>query len=304
MKQKDDVRKDTTICQNEELVNQYHPAFCNAMIQIFENDGNKYEYKEEYELNTLPNRIDFLVIKVVDKSLSVPAESGCWKEETSIEKNYIHNGIGKICRKYNIFEYKSPGQQLTVDDFYKTMGYGYLCACSNKDCSIDDITLTFVREGKPKKLLSFFKEKGYNVSEYEKGIYHVLKKDHVDVQVVVTKEVGEDYLWLKALSDKLTFEDAIRLVQAAKDETDVEGMKRISSILDLTSRLNADKDWMKEAKNMQAFRYLFEDEFKEKDKKIEDLSEQLQNQSEQLQSKDKEIERLKDLLKKNKIAMF
>ena len=34
----------------------------------------------------------------------------------------------------------------------------------------DDITLTFVREGKPKKLLSFFKEKGYNVNEYEKGI--------------------------------------------------------------------------------------------------------------------------------------
>ena len=168
----------------------------------------------------------------------------------------------------------------------------------------DDVTLTFVREGKPKKLLSFFKEKGYNVSEYEKGIYHVLKKDHVDVQVVVTKEVGEDYLWLKALSDKLTFEDAIRLVQAAKDETDVEGMKRISSILDLTSRLNADKDWMKEAKNMQAFRYLFEDEFKEKDKKIEDLSEQLQNQSEQLQNKEKEIERLKELLKKNKIAML
>ena len=79
---------------------------------------------------------------------------------------------------------------------------------------VGDIRM-IVREGKPKKLLSFFKEKGYNVSEYEKGIYHVLKKDHVDVQVVVTKEVGDDYLWLKALSDKLTFEEAIRLVQAA-----------------------------------------------------------------------------------------
>ena len=164
----------------------------------------------------MPNCIDFLVIKVVNKSLSVPAGSGCWKDATPIKKNYIHNGIGMICRKYNIFEYKSPGQQLTVDDFYKTMGYGYLFACSNKNCSIDDITLTFVQEGKPKKLLSFFKEKGYNVNEYEKGIYHVLKKDHVDVQVVVTKEVGDDYLWLKALSDKLTFEEAIRLVQAAK----------------------------------------------------------------------------------------
>ena len=187
-----------------------------------------------------------------------------------------------------------------------------------KDCFVEDITITFVREGKPKKLLSFFKEKGYNITEYEKGIYHVLKKDHVDMQVVVTRELGSDYLWLKALSDKLTFEDALRLVQAAKDEKDEEGKKRISSILDLTSRLNADKAWMKEDKNMQAFWHLFEDEFREKDEKIEALSEQLQSQNEQLQnkdkqlqskdeqlqSKDKEIERLKALLKKNKIAMF
>ena len=123
--------------------------------------------------------------------------------------------------------------------------------------------------------------------------------------------MGNDYLWLKALSDNMTLEDAIRLVQAAEKETDIEGRKRIESILNLTSRLNANKDWMKEGKDMQAFRYLFEDEFKEKDKKIEDLSEQLQNQSEQLQSKDKEvkslkeeIEHLKELLKQNKIAMF
>ncbi len=298
MIQEDCANTEKTISESEELSNQYHPAFCNAMMQIFENDGNHYEYQEEYELNTLPNRIDFLVIKVVD-------------DEIGIKKTALHNGIGKICRKYNIFEYKSPGQQLSVDEFYKTMGYSYFFAYNNKDCSMDDITITFVREGKPKKLLSFFKGKGYNIIEYEKGIYHVLKKDHVDMQVVVTSELGSDYLWLKALSDKLTFEDALRLVQAAKDEKDEEGKKRISSILDLTSRLNADKAWMKEDKNMQAFWHLFEDEFREKDEKIEALSEQLQSKEEQLQSKDeqlqskdKEIERLKALLKKNKIAMF
>ena len=250
----------------------------------------------EINETTLPNRIDFLVIKLVDES--VP------NNENVNSKIIYHNGIGKICKKYNIFEYKSPRQQLSVDEFYKTMGYCYFFACSNTDCSIDDITITFVREGKPKKLLSFFKNKGYNISEYEKGIYHVLKQDHIDIQIVVTGEINDDYLWLKALTDKLTLEDAIRLIQAAKNETDIEGMKRISSILDLTSRLNADKDWMKESKNMQAFRYLFEDEFKEKDKTIENLNEQLQNKDNEVNSLKKEVENLKELLKQNKIAMF
>ncbi len=327
MTQEDNEETETTLSENEELRKQYHPAFCSAMIQIFEHDGNRYEYDEEYDINTLPNRIDLLVIKVVDNDVidkdtiaglhglsnvdRLPVMKDITKKENDIKKTTFHNGIGRICRKYNIFEYKSPRQPLSIDEFYKTMGYAYLYACSNKECSIDDVTITFVREGRPKKLLSFFNEKGYNITEYEKGIYHVLKKDHIDIQVIVTRELGNDYLWLKALSDNMTLEDAIRLVQAAEKETDIEGRKRIESILNLTSRLNANKDWMKEGKDMQAFRYLFEDEFKEKDKKIEDLSEQLQNQSEQLQSKDKEvkslkeeIEHLKELLKQNKIAMF
>lgn len=33
--------------------------------------------------------------------------------------------IGRIFRKYNIIEYKSPVDYLGIDDFYKV--YGYLC---------------------------------------------------------------------------------------------------------------------------------------------------------------------------------
>ena len=38
----------------------------------------------------------------------------------------ITNQIGDIFRGHNVFEYKSPGDALTIDDYYKTVGYAYL----------------------------------------------------------------------------------------------------------------------------------------------------------------------------------
>ena len=51
-------------------------------------------------------RIDELVIKI--------------RGEEKIQKN-----IGRIFRKHNIIEYKSPDDYLTINDFYKV--YGYCC---------------------------------------------------------------------------------------------------------------------------------------------------------------------------------
>lgn len=297
---------DNEVSANEDLNRQFHPAFCDAMTQIFEHDTARYEYEREYNLNSMPNRIDFLVIKLDEEQAVIHANN---KYEKSIA--HSENGISKLCRRYNIFEYKSPGQQLSVDEYYVSMAYAYLYAGKTKNASMEDITISFVREGKPKKLITFFKENGHSVIEYEKGIYHILKKDHVDMQIVVTREIDDKYIWLKALSDKLTLDDAKRLAADALKDKDDEGRKRMRSILDLVSRLNSGKDWMKEMKSMGAFRDLFKEEFEEKDKKIQDLSEQLQSKDEELQSKDKEVnslkkelEYLKEQIKNNKIAIL
>ena len=37
----------------------------------------------------------------------------------------VRKTIGRIFRKHNIIEYKSPGASLSVNDFYKV--YGYAC---------------------------------------------------------------------------------------------------------------------------------------------------------------------------------
>ena len=38
----------------------------------------------------------------------------------------IQNEIGKIFRGHNIIEYKSPDDGMTIDDFFKTLGYAFL----------------------------------------------------------------------------------------------------------------------------------------------------------------------------------
>ena len=92
------------------------------------------------------------------------------------------------------------------------------------------------------------------------------------------------------------------------------------SVFDLMTRLNKNKDWMKEVNGMGAFRDLFKEDFEKKDQEIEKLNKQLQSKDEQLQSKDEqllnekekntklqqEIDQLKKQMKEqmNKIAML
>ena len=127
------------------------------------------------------------------------------------------------------------------------------------------------------------------------------KKEHIDMQIVVTRELGKEYTWMKVLTDKLTKEGVMYLAGEAAKETDSAGKKRIRSVLDLVSLLNRKKEWMKEMVGMGAFRDLFQDEFDKKDKEIQNLneqlqslSEQIQNQSEQLQSKDEQLQSEKE----------
>ena len=166
------------------------------------------------------------------------------------------------------------------------MAYAYLYAHRQKEAKIEDITISFVRDGKPEKLIAYFEEHGFYVNVYDAGIYQISKPDHIDMQIIVAHELDDRYLWLKALTDRLTREDVVKLASRVEVEADSESRKRIRSILDLVSNINQDKEWMKEVTNMGAFRDLFNDEFAKKDKGIEEKKKEIQELSEELQSKD------------------
>ncbi len=166
----------------------WHPAFY-ADIQIeLKDEADKLTFENEHHLSKKPMQIDVLIIK---------------KEKAGpIRKN-----IGRIFKKHNVIEYKSPGRSLGIDDFYKVYGYAcfYKADVTRADSiSAKEVTITFVSERYPRKLIRHLRTiRKYEVEKAEDGIYNV-KGDVFSIQILVTKELSEkENLWLKSLTNNL-----------------------------------------------------------------------------------------------------
>ncbi len=166
----------------------WHPAFY-ADIQIeLKDDADNLVFENEHQLSKKPMEIDVLIIKK-DK-------------DRPVKKN-----IGRMFRKYNILEYKGPGDSLSVDDFYKV--YGYTCFYKTdvpfvNSIPASELTITFVSESYPREMIQYLrKEKNYTVERKEPGIYSV-NGDSIPIQIIVTRQLSEkENLWLKSLTNNL-----------------------------------------------------------------------------------------------------
>lgn len=170
-------------------IRQWHPAFyAGAQIEL-QDDADNLIFENEHQLGTKPKEIDVLIIKK--------------QEERPVKKN-----IGKLFRKHNIIEYKSPSDYLNIDDFYKV--YGYACFYKSdvnqvNRIPIEEITISFVSYGYPRKLMKHLQKKhGFRISKIDAGIYYVIG-DIIPIQIIVTRHLDpEKNLWLSSLTDHLT----------------------------------------------------------------------------------------------------
>ncbi len=179
----------------------------------------------------------------------------------------IKNEIGKIFRKCNIFEYKSPRASLNENTFLKVMAYAYLYKSSEThvgDIELDEITITLVRKAKPRKLFRWLKAAGYSVSQKYAGIYYVAKEHCFPIQILVSKELSkENQKWLTLLSDKLNPEDAKRVITQLNSLTEASAKMFADSVLQvaLSENENLFNQLRKEdGKMCEALRKLFEPE--------------------------------------------
>jgi hypothetical protein len=162
----------------------WHPAFFEALQMELREYRDVLEFHSEYQLTAEPLRIDCVVIRKVKNAV--------------IKKN-----IAAIFKEWNLFEYKNPGDYVSVDDFYKVYGYACLYASFRK-VPITGISVSFVESRYPKKLLKHLRDdRGYTVAESAEGIYTV-KGDIIPIQIIDGRclSAGEN-LWLKSLSDRL-----------------------------------------------------------------------------------------------------
>jgi hypothetical protein len=154
---------------------KWHPAFA-AALQLELKEYKEYlDYITEKQLNEEPLKIDVLVIKK--------------KKDIA-----INNVIGKIFGKHNIFEYKSPKDYLSVDDYFKVKAYAYLYKVTLQKEKIDlkEMTISFAATRYPKKLMEYLKkELKLEIKRVSNGIYYIEGTD-IKTQIIVIKELQDD----------------------------------------------------------------------------------------------------------------
>ncbi len=177
---------------------QWHPAFCST-LQI-ELEGEPLQFLIEHNLTRKPLQIDLLVIKKTDGR--------------EIQKN-----IGRIFRKHNIVEFKSPEDYFSINDYYKVLGYaGIYQSNTEKVMEIlpEDITISFVTNHYPKKMVAYL-ERLYeiDVKTVFPGIYYLVGLPF-PTQVIVIKQLSrQENLWLSRLRTGLKMKEDLEVLMEA-----------------------------------------------------------------------------------------
>ena len=210
---------------------QWHPANYAGLQIEFEDEKEYLSFEDEHQLGTKPMAIDILIIKNT--------------EGYKVKKN-----IGRIFKKYNIIEYKSPDDYLSIDDFYKV--YGYTCfykadTPTVNQIEVNELTITFISRKYPRKLLRHLElERGFTIQKIESGIYYIVG-DAIPLQFIVANKLSQtENLWLKGLTNQLqNYELTAALT---KDYYEHKQNTLYESVMDIIMRAN--KKQFEEANNM------------------------------------------------------
>ena len=228
---------------------QWHTAFCSALRMELLEDAENLEFTDEFQLTEKPLQIDCTVVKV--------------KRDCKIK-----NEIGKIFRKHNIFEYKSPMDELNIDTFYKAVAY----ACLYKvlpnhvnEIPAEEITITLIRDRKPVKLLGELEKSGYGYKKEAAGIYYV-NGAMFPMQIIESSELDVDmHVQLKALTNHLE-ESLMRqyLLQVSTFEGREKNLADIVLQVIVNSNMEKVREWKGSEQTMcEALRVLMKEELKE-----------------------------------------
>ena len=154
----------------------WHSGYDGSIPKELENNKGKFRYVRNHVLNEGPLEIDYIVIRE--------------NPDEPVETNF-----GRIFRKYNIFEFKSPNAALDIDVFFKVNAYACLYkSYGNGVDSIkaDEITITFVRESKPVKLFDDLKKYDFTIENRYFGIYYIHGRQFFPTQILVGRELPKD----------------------------------------------------------------------------------------------------------------
>jgi CRISPR/Cas system CSM-associated protein Csm2 small subunit len=228
---------------------QWHPAFCGAAGFEFRENIDELSFMPEYNLSKEPIRIDLLILK--DHAGS------------------IKNELGHIMRKYNIIEYKSPDDGMSIDDFFKTLGYACLYKGYGNTVNAvreEELTFSLFRESYPREMFAELTRTGHGIEEKYPGIYYVTNNLPFPVQIVVTRELNpENHSSLRILSKKAKADDVRRFLEQAQKSQQPGERDNIDAVLhaSVTANFELYEEVKRDSIMCEALRELMKDEIAE-----------------------------------------
>ena len=180
----------------------------------------------------------------------------------------IQKNIGRIFRQYNIVEYKSPEDDLNIDDFYKV--YAYACIYKADTETVDfipaaELTITFVCYHYPRTMLQKLqRDRQITVENMESGIYYLMG-DAIPMQLIIVPRLSKtNNYWLNNLRNDLKSGGEIRNFIEKYGEN--KNSKLYQALADTIMRANW-QELKEERKMCEALRELFADDLKESELK-------------------------------------
>ena len=228
--------------------NHWHPGYVGAMELELRDWREQLHFEDEHTLAKEPMRMDLLVIKK-DPGL------------------VMSNQIGEVFRGHNIIEFKSPGDALNIDDYYKTVGYACLYKGLGKyvnEIPAEELTVTLMREGHPRKLFKMLREFGCKVEARHAGVYDVSGVISFPTQVIVTQELeAELHPSLSILTRQVDRGNATGFIKMAVALTEPGDKRNAEAVFQVSLAANREVyGGLKEESTMyNAFQEFFKDEW-------------------------------------------
>ncbi|MCQ2373797.1 MAG: hypothetical protein MJ050_06935 [Phascolarctobacterium sp.] len=225
----------------------WHSGFYAAAKFEFRNEP--FSFEREYPLNKMPICIDVLI---------------------NSKPGYVsENNIARIFRRVNVIEYKSPKDELTYVQFFKTLSYASLYIGNNLAVDVlpKDVTMSIFRDTYPKALFEYLRANAYEIIQYRPGIYYVKGNIPFPTQIVVTSRLGNmEHLALKMLTKKLNADEATAFINMAKELQNEADKDNVDAVLQISVNVNSKiyADIRKENPNMcPALRELMKEDLME-----------------------------------------
>ena len=230
---------------------KWHPGFCSAMELEFLQYKDLLDFNREFPLSKEPLRIDLLMIK-------------------KIKDVVLDIDIGRLFKTYNIIEYKSPKDGLTIDDYIKTVGYAYLykgLGATVDAVPLSELTATIVRDTEPTELFKKFQSEGGSIEEKYPGVYYINGVVSIPTQFILTSSLSKDFhVCLRVLSNKASEDDIKRFIEIANTFTEPIDKQNADAVMNVSINANRevyDKIRKENPFMCQALRELMKDEIQE-----------------------------------------